>query len=167
MKKSCAIFLFVIVYMVSFSQIICEPSNIKRKTLKDTVFKTGDIILSPNIIFALSGSSWGYKPFNDSVAVVANFLINHPKLKVQLCGHTDSRGNDQKNLLVSSARMQHIKDALISYYKIDAHRVVVLGYGEYCPIMSKKIINSAKTKEEKEKLYSINRRTEIKILNDK
>jgi len=89
---------------------------------------------------------------------LAEFLKENPKLKVELSSHTDSRGGDARNLVLSQQRAQSCVDYLISI-GINKNNIVAKGYGET------KLINRCKngvtcTEDEHQK----NRRTEIKVL---
>jgi outer membrane protein OmpA-like peptidoglycan-associated protein len=84
---------------------------------------------------------------------LANFMIDHPKLKLQISGHTDSQGNEESNLRLSQARADAIKAYLIYQFKIAASRIEAHGYGSSKPIIEEK-------SEDERKL---NRRVEFEI----
>ncbi|MCS7074542.1 MAG: OmpA family protein [Bacteroidia bacterium] len=67
-------------------------------------------------------------------------------------GHTDSQGTEAYNLLLSRKRAQSVKDYLVNRYKIEPHRIFVVGYGE-----SKLAVKNDVTEELKAK----NRRVEF------
>lgn len=84
---------------------------------------------------------------------LANFLIDHPRLKVNISGHTDSQGKEDSNLRLSQARADAIKAYLIYQFKIDASRIYAHGYGSSKPIV----------KEEHDDHRKLNRRVEFEI----
>ncbi|HEY0743178.1 MAG TPA: OmpA family protein [Chryseosolibacter sp.] len=84
---------------------------------------------------------------------LANFLIDHPRLKVNISGHTDSQGKEDSNLRLSQARADAIKAYLIYQFKIDASRIEAHGYGSSKPIV----------KEEHDDHRKLNRRVEFEI----
>jgi outer membrane protein OmpA-like peptidoglycan-associated protein len=84
---------------------------------------------------------------------LANFLIDHPQLKVNISGHTDSQGKEESNLRLSQARADAIKAYLIYQFKIDASRIEAHGYGSSKPIV----------KEEHDEHRKLNRRVEFEI----
>jgi len=84
---------------------------------------------------------------------LANFLIDHPKFKVNISGHTDSQGNEDSNLRLSQARADAIKAYLIYRFKIEAARIEAHGFGSSKPIVQEK-------SEDERKL---NRRVEFEI----
>jgi outer membrane protein OmpA-like peptidoglycan-associated protein len=85
---------------------------------------------------------------------VFTFLKDNPKLIVELGSHTDARGTDQNNLILSQKRAKSAVDYLISK-GIDPDRIKAKGYGE-----TDLKIKDAKTEEE----HQANRRTTIKVL---
>jgi outer membrane protein OmpA-like peptidoglycan-associated protein len=66
---------------------------------------------------------------------LANFLIDHPKFKLNISGHTDSQGKEEANLRLSQARADAIKAYLIYEFKIDPERIDAHGYGSSKPIV--------------------------------
>jgi outer membrane protein OmpA-like peptidoglycan-associated protein len=85
---------------------------------------------------------------------LANFLIDHPYLKLNISGHTDSQGKEEANLLLSQARADAIKAYLIYTFKLDPNRIVARGYGSAKPIVN----------EESDEHRKLNRRVEFEIL---
>lgn len=85
---------------------------------------------------------------------LANFLIDHPKFKLFISGHTDSQGKEESNLRLSQARADAIKAYLIYTFKIDAARIDAHGYGSQKPI-----IETEQTDADRK----LNRRVEFEI----
>ncbi len=84
---------------------------------------------------------------------LANFMIDHPMLKLSIAGHTDKQGNEMANLKLSQARADAIKAYLIYKFSIDASRIEAHGYGSSNPIVDEKT----------EADRSLNRRVEFQI----
>lgn len=84
---------------------------------------------------------------------IANFLIDHPKFKLNISGHTDSQGKEDSNLRLSQARADAIKAYLIYQFKINAGRIEAHGYGSSKPIVNEKSDDDRK----------LNRRVEFDI----
>ena len=82
----------------------------------------------------------------------AEFLKANPNYKVEITGHTDSRGKAGDNMKLSLKRAQMVKEALVSE-GIDASRITTKGRGELDPIATNR------TKEGRAK----NRRIEVKL----
>ena len=93
------------------------------------------------------------------------FLKRNPSLKIELGGHTDSRGNDTDNILLSTERAKTVYNYLITNEGIAANRLSYKGYGKTQVIITDKTIESLKSLEEKELAHQKNRRTVYKIMN--
>lgn len=90
-------------------------------------------------------------------------LKANPTMKIEIGGHTDTRGDAARNLQLSDARAKSVKDYLIQQ-GIEASRLSSKGYGETMPIFSDEAIAKMVKETEKEKAHQENRRTEYKIL---
>ena len=64
---------------------------------------------------------------------VAAALVERPELTVRIEGHTDSRGNDRRNLRLSQQRADAVKGYLVGK-GVRAARLEALGLGETVPI---------------------------------
>lgn len=91
------------------------------------------------------------------------FLDQHPTYKIELAGHTDTRGDEKENLTLSQARAKAVVDYLVKQ-GIAPARLVAKGYGESQPKVSDADIAKLKTTAEQEKAHRRNRRTEYKII---
>ncbi len=96
---------------------------------------------------------------------LANFLRKKPSIKIQLGGHTDTRGNADENLKLSTARAKTVYNYLIEVEQIDASRLSFVGFGETQPLLSDAEINKLTSDAEKEKAHQKNRRTVYRIIN--
>ncbi|MEZ4800641.1 MAG: OmpA family protein [Flavobacteriales bacterium] len=65
---------------------------------------------------------------------IAKVLTENPDVKVKIIGHTDSDGEDSKNLDLSKRRAASVKDALVKEFNIDAKRLETDGKGESEPV---------------------------------
>lgn len=92
----------------------------------------------------------------DSVKKVAAILNDNLNLKIEIGGHTDSRGAASLNKRISQDRANSVMQALIDL-GVDKSRLSAVGYGEDFPI----------AQDDADGLSEINRRVEIKILGDK
>ncbi|MCJ7459903.1 MAG: OmpA family protein [candidate division Zixibacteria bacterium] len=68
---------------------------------------------------------------------VASSLIDRPDVKVEIAGHTDSKGSDAYNLKLSNARADAVMQYLISK-GVKADNLTAKGYGETQPIADNK-----------------------------
>ncbi|HEX9912596.1 MAG TPA: OmpA family protein, partial [candidate division Zixibacteria bacterium] len=64
---------------------------------------------------------------------VASSLIDRPDVKVEIGGHTDSKGSDAYNLKLSNTRADAVMQYLISK-GVKADNLTAKGYGETVPI---------------------------------
>jgi outer membrane protein OmpA-like peptidoglycan-associated protein len=87
---------------------------------------------------------------------LANFLIDHPLLKLKISGHTDSSGNEEINLKLSQARADAIRTYLLNGFGIDESRIQAIGYGSSKPI----------AQEISDEHKQLNRRVEFEIYKD-
>ncbi|NVB78395.1 MAG: OmpA family protein [Kofleriaceae bacterium] len=60
-------------------------------------------------------------------------LADHPKLSIEIAGHTSSEGNADRNLSLSIARANAVKQYLVKR-GIDPERIVTVGHGSEQPI---------------------------------
>jgi outer membrane protein OmpA-like peptidoglycan-associated protein len=84
---------------------------------------------------------------------LANFMLDHPRFKLNISGHTDSQGSEDTNLRLSQARADAIKAYLIYEFNIEAARIEARGYGSSKPIVA----------EEHDDHRKLNRRVEFEI----
>jgi outer membrane protein OmpA-like peptidoglycan-associated protein/tetratricopeptide (TPR) repeat protein len=85
-------------------------------------------------------------------------MRENPTMRIELSSHTDSRGSDYYNMLLSDARAI----SAVAYMKrrgIAADRMVAIGYGE--TRLLNECANGVKCSEDD---HQFNRRTEIKVL---
>lgn len=72
--------------------------------------------------------------YYSEIEKVANFMKSYPNIKVEIAGHTDSRGNRENNIKLSQDRANAVMDILVNKYGIDKARVSAKGYGPDKPI---------------------------------
>ncbi len=113
----------------------------------------------------------------DSLRLVAKLLEDYPNLIIELISHTDSRGEESRNLILSENRAKACYIYLVNEFKIDPRRIIPIGKGEAEParwydpelqqmvLLSEEYIQNKKNNEAHfEFLHQINRRTEGKVL---
>jgi OOP family OmpA-OmpF porin len=71
--------------------------------------------------------------FSD-LSELAEFLKRFGELQVDVEGHTDSKGAEDYNQILSQRRAQAVVDYLVSQHGIDAGRLEAKGYGESQPV---------------------------------
>lgn len=92
-----------------------------------------------------------------------DFLNKNDDINIEISGHTDTRGDDKENLLLSEARAKSVYSYLIEK-GIDSKRLTFKGYGETKPKITDAEIGKLSGESEKEKAHQSNRRTEYKII---
>lgn len=65
---------------------------------------------------------------------IATALTENPGVRVKIIGHTDSDGDDAKNLDLSKRRADSVKNELAKSFGIDASRLEIDGKGESQPV---------------------------------
>lgn len=65
---------------------------------------------------------------------IAKVLKENPSVKIKIIGHTDSDGDDAKNLDLSKRRAASVKQALSTQFGIEASRIETDGKGEAVPV---------------------------------
>ena len=67
---------------------------------------------------------------------IAKVLNENPQVRIRIDGHTDSDGDNAKNLDLSKRRAASVKNMLVSEFKVAADRIETDGLGETKPIES-------------------------------
>jgi peptidoglycan-associated lipoprotein len=104
---------------------------------------------------------WDIRP--DAALVLdklAKVIQDNPRLHFELGAHTDCRGGDTYNLVLSDARAKSAVDYLVRH-GVDQERLTARGYGETMPLAG--CMNGVPCTEEQ---YQADRRTEIKVLSE-
>ena len=99
-------------------------------------------------IFCARASSSPWSTFNTSATITGQ-----SDLRIELAGHTDDRGSENYNKVLSTQRAEAVRQYLISK-GVSSERLVAVGYGETKPVLPND------TDEGRE----ANRRVELKAL---
>lgn len=92
----------------------------------------GMIMTLGNVLFDTNGDT--LKPgADDMVSRLAQFLQNHPDIKVRIEGHTDSTGSDDYNQALSQRRANAVATALEGR-GIPVQRIEAVGRGKSAPV---------------------------------
>jgi outer membrane protein OmpA-like peptidoglycan-associated protein len=87
---------------------------------------------------------------------IAEVLLNNPDVSIELTGHTDPRGNDDYNNVLSQYRAKAVKDKLMKM-GVEDNRIDSRGEGE----------NYSQAPKGDSEAYSLERRVDIDFLTDK
>ncbi|MDD4108365.1 MAG: OmpA family protein, partial [Prolixibacteraceae bacterium] len=85
---------------------------------------------------------------------LVDFLNKNPQLKVEIQGHTDDTGSEEKNLILSERRAHSVVEFLVAK-GTDESGLEWKGYGETRPVADNEDAEGRR----------LNRRTTIKIIN--
>jgi OOP family OmpA-OmpF porin len=66
---------------------------------------------------------------------VVQILRDHPRMTLEIAAHTDSRGDEERNLLLSQQQAESVRKYLVDH-GVEASRLTARGYGETRPIES-------------------------------
>jgi outer membrane protein OmpA-like peptidoglycan-associated protein len=110
--------------------------------LRRIYFETGRAILLPESEITLRA--------------VGDTLARYPNLRIEIQGHTDSRGADGYNQALSRARAQAVRTYLLRNFRLMPRNLVARGYGPSQPEVSP---------ETTDEDYLKNRRVMLKVLN--
>lgn len=108
-----------------------ERDTLEANYAYNNVPRAGEIILL-NVYFD-TGKSTLKKSSEEAVDRLENLLALKPEIKVQISGHTDNVGNDEKNQNLSEERALAVKEELIKR-GISEERIKAKGFGESEPI---------------------------------
>ena len=72
----------------------------------------------------------------DDLDKIVDFMLDNPKFKLRINGHTDSDGREDFNLALSQQRSEAIMEYLVYFGNIEAERIIAKGYGSSRPILS-------------------------------
>ncbi len=126
-----------------------------QEVVKDVQLKNvavGSKIILKNIFFDFDKATLRPESTNELERLI-KFLNDVPSLKIEIAGHTDSKGSDDYNLKLSQSRSETVVKYLIDH-GISKDRLTPKGYGETKPI------DTNETDEGRQ----MNRRTEFEIL---
>jgi len=122
----------------------------------------GQTIVLRNIFFDLDKYTLRPESVNELERLI-KLMNDNPTMKIELSGHTDTRGSAEHNRVLSENRAKAVVDYLIDH-GIAKDRLKFAGYGETQTINSDAVIYKEKSKTKREELHQENRRTEFKIL---
>lgn len=117
----------------------------------------------PDVLYDL-GKATLRPESKDSLNYLYQVLVDNPTLVIELSSHTDSRGSNAANKILSENRAKSCYDYLVNEKKINPARIKPKGYGEEKLLVKDKDIAKLKTKEEQEAAHQRNRRTVFRVL---
>jgi outer membrane protein OmpA-like peptidoglycan-associated protein len=118
-----------------------EGETLRASLASDVLFESGSARIQPGA--------------DDKLAQLAEVLERYPRTRVEVVGHTDSRGTEQSNQELSERRAEAVRTALVRQ-GVDAGRMSARGAGEERPVATN---DSASGR-------AMNRRVEINVRPD-
>ncbi|WP_245855285.1 OmpA family protein [Hymenobacter mucosus] len=91
------------------------------------------------------------QPILDRIAV---FLVDHPTFRLNISGHTDSKGDPDFNMTLSQDRAEAIRRYIEQKGKLKPNRIESMGYGSTQPLKEEVTTEDART----------NRRVEFRLI---
>ncbi len=104
------------------------------KVLTETVTKEIRVLFDTN-------KSVVKAQYNGDIEAVAKLLTDYPTAKVEIQGHTDSRGSAGLNDKLSQSRADAVAKVLSDKYGIAADRIASKGYGASQPVADNKTVD--------------------------
>lgn len=123
-----------------YSFVMPAPARPERITFIDPVIQAenllslGDTVTLPGIFFH-TASDVLVETSLAELDRLAEALRRHPRLRLEVGGHTDAVGSDEDNMTLSERRAKAVYDYLI-LCGIDPSRLTYRGYGETRPVAS-------------------------------
>ncbi len=124
-----------------------------RQKMASSPAKQIETVQFKSIEFATSSTEILPKMEND-LHLIINFLVEHPDFQLDIFGHTDSDGNQEKNKTLSYQRAESIRNYILSQGRLETERIKSFGLGSEKPL-----IFPEKNEEDKR----VNRRVEFRL----
>jgi OOP family OmpA-OmpF porin len=118
-----------------------------------TLLETGQLRLDK--IYFESGSAKILDESKDALDQLGRGIEKHPELKLEIQGHTDTRGSAALNQKLSQQRAEAVRAYIIHNFRVNPDNLTAKGYGESHP----------ETKERNQEELLRNRRVVLKKLN--
>jgi OmpA-OmpF porin, OOP family len=113
-------------YYISNIRLAVGAADTRNKLISEGKFVTTGILFDVNSE-KIKPESYG------TIKQIADVLNETPDLKVKIIGHTDSDGDDAKNLDLSKRRAAAVKSVFESEFGINGSRIETDGKGETQP----------------------------------
>lgn len=138
--------------LIKVDELPTSIDTLHEKHIEVQVAKKGSSFVINNILYNTNSAE--LKPESRLVLeMFAEYLKEHPTIKIEIQGHTDNVGNAKDNEALSSNRAYSVK-AVLEEFGIDGKRITAKGFGASKPIADNKT-EAGRAK---------NRRTEFLIL---
>jgi outer membrane protein OmpA-like peptidoglycan-associated protein/Tol biopolymer transport system component len=149
-------------YSKNFNMTAPENQEAVHMDVPMIPLTSNEPVLLANVFFDLSKATLRPES-NVELNKLVDFLTKNPMVKIELGGHTDTRGDDKENLKLSTDRAKAVYDYLITK-GIKSDRLSYKGYGETKPVVSDAEIAKLASEKDREAAHQSNRRTEYRII---
>jgi len=113
-------------YLLDNVRLAVGAPDTRNKLLTEGKFVTSGINFDVNSD-KIKADSYGI------LKEVANVLKENEAVKIKIIGHTDSDGDDSKNMELSKKRAESVKNVLANEFQISSSRMETDGKGESVP----------------------------------
>ncbi|ULQ58242.1 OmpA family protein [Flavihumibacter rivuli] len=113
--------------LVSNLKVANGIPDIRKKLVTEGRFSTTGILFDVNDD-QIRPESYG------ALKEIAAAIVSAQGIKVKVIGHTDSDGDDKKNLELSGRRAESVKSFLVKHFGIDPAQLSTEGKGETLPV---------------------------------
>lgn len=107
-------------------------ADTSAEIITSTPLEKGSTVILENIFFEFDKSTLLQQSYHE-LKKLTDILLQYPKMKIEIGGHTDSRGSTAYNQRLSESRARAVVEYLSSK-GIDSRRLKFKGYGSSKPI---------------------------------
>ncbi|MEE2000095.1 OmpA family protein [Alkalimonas sp. MEB108] len=124
----------VILQIAEAAELVTDKIQINPEGMHRAIAQQGKVELE-GILFETNKATLQASSA-DVVAVIGDYLKQHPDANFYVVGHTDNQGAFDYNLQLSKQRAQTVVSALIQQHGIQASRLLPFGAGPVSPVTS-------------------------------
>lgn len=115
----------------------CQAANAaKAAATAATDAESSVTFVYPKVLFKVNQSIVSPSQY-PVLETIANYLRQHPEVKLLVKGYASPEGDAAKNQALSEARAKSVRQALIDRYQIDADRLTADGFGATADLFDK------------------------------
>jgi outer membrane protein OmpA-like peptidoglycan-associated protein len=119
-------------YVKQTAAVVLEKD---KPLIKDfELVKVGMVLTLKNIYFDFDKATIKLPQSAEALQGAYQILSANPTIKVEIQGHTDSKGSDEYNLRLSDRRAAAVVDHLVKTLGVESARLTSKGYGESKPV---------------------------------
>jgi OmpA-OmpF porin, OOP family len=131
-----------------------NANNKKSLNIQEIQANINKLLADKKITFERRSTSVTEDSYS-TLTKISQIMKENKSLKIEIAGHTDSRGEKALNKQISQERANSVKNVLVSF-GIPSDSLTAVGYGEELPLV----------KDDENGLSEINRRVEFNIIGE-